>query len=461
MRLFKIFGWQSLLVAGVILLAPGAGFAQVNQYSQYYNCFYLNSYTQFCEYVLGESNISINTSGQITVNAATDADWGVIINPGQCQDNSDGNPYACQAPSLPGPGATVQTAISPGGASSSASGTGGAQLTPALTAQASQAGTYTETSYHYASFYDGQGYNTVNLQTQQSQSYTPAPPTISSIYPDQWPVGTGTNITIYGANLPSNPSVSFAYSNGGGTDNYLTWIQGNATSSQITGTVQVDPSDPGGESVTVTVTGGSPGNGFGEGGSGNSESASGSGSVGAPAPSCPTTVTLVSNTSLALQGGISSTQNFPAYPTGFGSYVTLQVADPYGQDWEDVQITEKVTQSSSTCPAQTIACDTGGNTFVVGRAPSFGTSLYGITLQEFPTQNGFWDLHTSVGTADILTKLQQGDSCGVVCTQTYSCGSTQLKSTSGPGVFTVTRNATHTKINGTAVTVVTATVSEQ
>jgi hypothetical protein len=51
MRLYKFLGSQLSLVAGVILLTPGPGFAQ-NDYSQYYNCVYLNSYTQFCEYVL-------------------------------------------------------------------------------------------------------------------------------------------------------------------------------------------------------------------------------------------------------------------------------------------------------------------------------------------------------------------------------------------------------------------------
>jgi hypothetical protein len=363
--------------------------------------------------------LSINSTGQITTNAGTEVNWAFIINSNQCEDNSDGNPYACQPPTYPAPTVSVGTTISPLGTSGSASsgcGWGCAQL--ALTAQASQAGTYTETSNHSA-YFPPSGDNLAG-QTQQQQSYTPPQPTITSVSPSTWYTGTSTSVTISGSNFGSSPTVSLS------GDNYATWTAGTASAdgTTITGTVAISPSDPGGETVDITVTAGGSGNGFLGGEQQGAQSQPATASVAA---SCPQTVSLVQVTPLALQTGVSSTQNFPACLTGFGAYVTLQVADPSGKNWNGTNLSETVNPQSNTCPAQTIACDTGGNTFAVGQAPSFGTSLYGLTLPAFPTQNGFWDLHTSVGSIDILTKLQQGDPCEVVCTQTYSCGGTQLK----------------------------------
>jgi len=175
-------------------------------------------------------------------------------------------------------------------------------------------------------------------------------------------------------------------------------------------------------------------------------------------PTCPSTISLVNVTPLLLQSGLSN--NFPIYLTGFGSYATLQVSDPSGKNWAGAAITESVTSTSNNCPAQTIACDAGGDAFTVGQSPP-NLQPFGITVPDIPGTNGLFDLHTTNGSADAMSGLPQGATCQVVCSQTYSCGGTQLKGPSGPGVFTVTRSATHSTIGTTAVTVVSGNVTEQ
>ncbi|MFY9726620.1 MAG: IPT/TIG domain-containing protein [Bryobacteraceae bacterium] len=269
MRFFNIFAPAALAVCAA-LLAPGAGLAQPGGSQSYYNCTALNSYTQFCEYVVATSSLSISPNGQITVNANTEANWGIGINQIECEDNSDGNPYACQPPSIPSPSTSVFSEILQTGAYTSASGSFDAQLT--LTAQASQAGTYTEQSNHYA-FFDTTG-DQIGLETQASQSYTPPVPTVTSISPDTWQAGTSTPVTITGTNFGTSPSVSLS------GDSYVSWTtSGTSTGTTIYGTVTIDPSDPGGETVTVTVTPGGSGNNFGSGGSGGSGSGSNTATV--------------------------------------------------------------------------------------------------------------------------------------------------------------------------------------
>jgi hypothetical protein len=163
-------------------------------------------------------------------------------------------------------------------------------------------------------------------------------------------------------------------------------------------------------------------------------------------------------TPILLQSGLSN--NFPSYLTGFGAYATLQASDPSGKNWAGATLTESVTTASNNCPAQTIACDTGGSTFTVGQSPPSLTP-FGVTVPNIPGTNGLWDLHTTNGSTDAMAGLAQGATCQVVCTQTYSCGNTRLKGPSGPGVFTVTRSATLTTIGTTPVTVVSGSVTEQ
>jgi len=122
---------------------------------------------------MGQSSISISSaSGQISVNAVTDANWGFVINARQCQNETMGNPYACQPPYYPTLSVSVSSRVSPTGTSKSGSscGFGCAQL--ALTATASQAGTYTETSNHTAIFSPG---DYLSGSTQAQQAYCPTP----------------------------------------------------------------------------------------------------------------------------------------------------------------------------------------------------------------------------------------------------------------------------------------------
>jgi hypothetical protein len=276
--------------------------------------------------------------------------------------------------------------------------------------------------------------------------YDPGPSNIS-ISPTSFTVGTATSFTISGNNLGTNcPTLTFPFA--------ASYSLSSCQDQQVTGTLTANAEGSGDFSLTSGGFGGqafllSPG---------QTPTATSGANVSATGATCPSTVSLVSVTPLLLQSGLSN--NFPTYRTGFGTYVILQVSDPSQKNWAGATITENVTPTSNNCPAQTIACDTGGNTFTVGQSPQT-LVLFGTGVADIPGTNGLFDMHTTNSSYDAMAGLAQGATCQVVCRQTYSCGNTQLKGPSGPGVFSVTRSATHTTIGTTTVTVVSGSVTEQ
>jgi hypothetical protein len=290
----RIRGSQLLLMAGVALLAPGAVFAQSagDQFQTSTYCQYVNDYVQFCYMIQGQSDMVIDPStGNVSLLAVTEVGGYYIVNQGGCEDESDGNPGACVPPE---PALTDSVTIYSQnlGVNQTASDSSAGQSVLTLpaagqTLKVTQAGIYTETSYHYALFdVEDAGDYAANGTTTASVSYTPAQPTITSISPDTWQAGATTSVTISGSNFGSSPTVSLS------GDSYVTWTQGTASAdgTTITGTVAIDPNDPGGETVTVTVAAGGSGNGFAGGEQAGAESNGYDASVkaGCPIPASET-----------------------------------------------------------------------------------------------------------------------------------------------------------------------------
>jgi hypothetical protein len=288
MRSFRIRGSQLLLMAGVALLVPGAMFAQSaeDQFQSATYCQYVNDYVQFCYMIQGQSDMVIDPStGNVSLLAVTEVGGYYIVNEGGCEDGSDGNPDGCIPPEPTlADYVTIYSQTLGVNQTASDSSAGQSELTlPAAgqTLKVTQAGTYTETSYHYAAFdvEDGGDYYASGTTTA-SVSYTPAQPTITSVSPDTWQAGAATSVTISGSNFGSSPTVSLS------GDSYVTWTQGTASAdgTTITGTVAIDPNDPGGETVTVTVAAGGSGNGFA---GGEQEGAESNGYDASVTASCP------------------------------------------------------------------------------------------------------------------------------------------------------------------------------
>ena len=162
MRILKAHSQKLFLVVCVAALAsPRLGRAQSNgdQFQSSWYCEYVNSYAQFCDFIIGVSSLTIDATGSITTSATTDPVWGFYINTSQCENEGNG---ACTPPFQPEVSATVQTTISPSGTSgsgaTSGSASGGAEVQLELpasgtTLQADQTeSTYTESSQHWASF---------------------------------------------------------------------------------------------------------------------------------------------------------------------------------------------------------------------------------------------------------------------------------------------------------------------
>jgi len=446
MRLLKIRGARALWAVAAIL-APGAGFAQSNSFLQTY-CTPVNSYTQYCEYFEGQSSLTIGGTGQITVNAVTEAMWGFLVNMTGCEDSNDGNPNACQPPSYPTPAAYVYSVISPGNASSSSSsGCGVACAQLQFTSQATQAGTYTETSQHEAS-YPPSG-DELYGYTQAQQQYSPPQPTVSSVSPSTWQAGQTTSVTITGSNLGSSPTVTMS------GDSYLTWTQSsaNASGTQIVGTVTISASDPGGETVDIAVTAGGSGNGFAEGEKQGAQSNTATATV---APSCPSSVSIFRVTPIPLAanmyacpGPAGSCSNFPNYLTGVGIETIMQL-NPIDVDWSKMSLQETVTTDpNSNCPTAPACGGAGG--LVPGTRPY--NYAYGQLVDQLPTSNTnayFFDWHTLMYATDILGPANRS-SCTDICHLAYSCGTTPI------GSFTITKSGSHATIQNTPVTVMSVT----
>lgn len=246
MRFARTLRQAVWLVSATALLAPAIGFAQSNSFQSTY-CTYYNSYTQYCEFFMGNSSLSIAQNGQVISNAVTEVNWAFVVNMNGCQNYSNGNPYACQPPQYPAPSVSVGTSISPLGTWGSAtSGCGWGCALLQLTTQATQAGTYTEISNHSA-YFPPSG-DSPSGQTQQQQTLMPS---IASISPGQIGASSlSTTITLTGAGFGSSPSISIP-----GFGNFT----GNGSNTGTSATFTVDPfvndTPVGPYEVTATVNG--------------------------------------------------------------------------------------------------------------------------------------------------------------------------------------------------------------
>jgi uncharacterized protein DUF6531 len=107
-------------------------------------------------------------------------------------------------------------------------------------------------------------------------------------------------------------------------------------------------------------------------------------------------------------------------------------------------VTESMTQSINTCPANFGNLCSGSDSFATGQ----GGSAFGVTFP--PQHNIFYDQHTTTSTVSFLD--QAGiSSCVAVCKQTYTCNATVI------GTFNVTRTFTKGTIQSTPVTNVAVT----
>lgn len=151
---------------------------------------------------------------------------------------------------------------------------------------------------------------------------------------------------------------------------------------------------------------------------------------------CPNSVTLTSSMALPLAAGVSSQNNWPYYLTGFGALTTMTVG-PTAKDWSGAAISESLTMTSNSCPANFPPCG-GGPPLIVG-AGATGTT-FGYAYPALPT-NAFFDEHVIASTLDLLAGASVS-SCTIVCAQTYSCNGASI------GSFTITKSAKHAYISG-------------
>jgi hypothetical protein len=163
--------------------------------------------------------------------------------------------------------------------------------------------------------------------------------------------------------------------------------------------------------------------------------------VGNPpgAVGCPSSVAVNSTTPYTLANYV------PPLLTGIGIETGMQVG-PGPTDWDYAQISESLVQKSNDCPATISNVCTGNSVFTVGAAYD---SPYLLIFQ--PTENIFWDRHTSTFNSNVLGGTGV-NSCTVVCTQTYSCNGKAVSPS-----FTITYTYNATQVNSHNVTSVSVT----
>jgi len=154
------------------------------------------------------------------------------------------------------------------------------------------------------------------------------------------------------------------------------------------------------------------------------------------------------NSTLPLALAPNLNNNFPTYLTGIGDEAILTVG-PAATNWAKTPINESETITSNTCPASVVACNATGG-LVVG-VNQGGSYTFGYELPPI-TNNQFYDQHTIILGTDVLGAANNMSSCQATCAQAYSSGGTTI------GSFTVSKTLTHSSINGTRVTQVTANV---
>jgi hypothetical protein len=207
MRLFKTCGPQ--LLALVALFGPGAGLAQTNgdQFQSASYCTVVTDYATYCDFIIGVSSLTYAPStGAVTTSALTEPVWGFLINVTECEDQGGEQLGDC-IPFQPAVWAYVDTTVQPGGTTGSATSTSGeAQLAlpTSGTLQVTQAGTWSETSTHAATFDppDSEPYGT-------TQTQVPVPPSITGISPSKIGASSQSDtITLTGAALGGYPAIN-------------------------------------------------------------------------------------------------------------------------------------------------------------------------------------------------------------------------------------------------------------
>ena len=165
------------------------------------------------------------------------------------------------------------------------------------------------------------------------------------------------------------------------------------------------------------------------------------------ASACPSS-TRVDDTTDITQAGLQA-----GFRSAYGIIARMRVL-PEATTWDGKQITEAVSQKSSTCPAGLTVpgpC-AGDSTFTVGAA-SGGSNV--IPVQP-AMRNRFYDFHTTRSrTISFLhdpTRNPTGmNSCESVCQQLYSCNGLPV------GMHTITRRFIKSTFNGQPVTIINVT----
>jgi hypothetical protein len=163
-----------------------------------------------------------------------------------------------------------------------------------------------------------------------------------------------------------------------------------------------------------------------------------------PVPLCPVTTGVDDVTDLTpagLQAGFLS---------AYGIIARMRVL-PDRTTWDGRQITESLTQTSNTCPAELTRpgpCN-GSSTFTVGAA-SGGS---GVIPQQPAMRNRFYDFHTSRSRSisflhDAGRNPAGINACEVVCRQEYSCNNMVI------GAHMITRRFRKGSFNGRNVTII-------
>ena len=161
-----------------------------------------------------------------------------------------------------------------------------------------------------------------------------------------------------------------------------------------------------------------------------------------PITVCPSSFSVTGRTQESLS------RVFPTDKTGLGATATITVA-PTTSNWNGTTVYESLTTTSNSCPSGfgNPCGASGSGTFTVGSGPY--ETIDGQILPA--TQNVFYDQHViSSGTS--LLDYYHVTSCQAACQQTYSCVQRSM------GTDTITYSFTKGTINGTAVTLVNATI---
>jgi len=164
---------------------------------------------------------------------------------------------------------------------------------------------------------------------------------------------------------------------------------------------------------------------------------------------CPTTVSITSQTPAVLSATLPD--NFSAgILTGVGMIATLTLGPGSPASYNGASVSENFTDGPpGGCPSPITPASmcVGNSQFKAG--PGSVATYYGNTSPS--TGNGqFLDKHGTITFADVLSAKAPDYSCKQTCTQTYSACGKQI------GSFTITFTFTHSSIDGTPVTQVSA-----